>query len=99
MLPAAIVTAIADHYDMKHKTLYILRHAKTEPAASGQDDHKRQLMPRGREDARAIGRYLVRQGIRPKRVVCSTATRCRETWEALTSPSPLVGEGGVGGSF
>jgi len=76
------------------KILYILRHAKTEAAAAQQDDHERALTKRGLADAQAMGEYLRQQGIRPDRVVCSTAMRTRQTWEQLFSP-PL--EGGAGG--
>jgi phosphohistidine phosphatase len=60
-------------------TLVLLRHAKTEPHRT--DDHSRRLVDRGRADAEQVRRWLDAQGIRPDRVVVSTAARAQETWE------------------
>jgi phosphohistidine phosphatase len=60
-------------------TLVLLRHAHTEPQST--DDHGRRLTERGRNDAAEVRRWLQAQGIRPHRVVVSTAARARETWE------------------
>jgi len=60
-------------------TLVLLRHAKTEP--QGADDHGRRLTPVGRADAEQVRRWLSDEGLVPDRVVVSTATRARETWE------------------
>lgn len=60
-------------------TLVLLRHAKAEPYRA--DDHRRVLAPRGRTDAAAARAWLVDKGIVPERVVVSTASRTRETWE------------------
>lgn len=60
-------------------TLVLLRHAKTEPQRT--DDHSRRLTDRGRADATEVRRWLESQGIRPDRVVVSTAARARQTWE------------------
>lgn len=65
----------------EQKTIYILRHAKAETGASYQDDHERKLTQRGCEAARTMGFHLLRQGIRPDLVLCSTAVRAQETWE------------------
>ena len=70
-------------------TLVLLRHAKAELA--GEDDHARELSPRGRADAAWIGTWLRRQGIVPDRVVVSTATRTRQTWE-LADPGGAAPE-------
>lgn len=64
-----------------HKILYLLRHGKAETGSAVQDDHDRELVARGREEGRAMGRYLTSHHIRPERVLCSTAARARETWE------------------
>ncbi len=86
---------------MTQKTLMILRHAKAEPGTAAQDDHERALNARGIAASRLIGAYMHRQHLIPDRVLCSTATRCRQTWEEMAGiifPSPLVGEEGrVGG--
>jgi phosphohistidine phosphatase len=46
-------------------------------------DEKRPLAKRGRQDAKAIGRWLNDHGYRPDTVVCSTALRTRQTWELV----------------
>ncbi|MGE0753696.1 MAG: histidine phosphatase family protein [Alphaproteobacteria bacterium] len=66
---------------MAEKILYILRHAKTEPLAPGQEDHARPLAEKGVADAKNLGKYLLAQKIRPQQVWCSTATRTRQTWQ------------------
>jgi phosphohistidine phosphatase len=60
-------------------TLVLLRHAKAEPHHP--DDHARVLAARGRTDAAAAREWLRSKGIIPERVVVSTASRTRETWE------------------
>jgi phosphohistidine phosphatase len=62
------------------KTLYILRHAKAEAGASYQDDHQRPLNERGHEAAGVMGKYLLKSGIRPELVMCSTAERAMQTF-------------------
>lgn len=64
-------------------TLVLLRHSKAAPHAT--DDHARHLADRGRADATAVRQWLEDKGIRPDRVVVSTAVRTRETWQ-LASP-------------
>lgn len=61
------------------RTLVLLRHASAESAAAGQDDRERSLTDAGQDEARAIGRWLVEQGIGCDAVVCSPAQRTRET--------------------
>lgn len=73
------------------RRLLILRHAKTEPAEPGKDDHNRALLERGRRDAGQIGAYLASHGLVPDRVVLSPARRVQETWKYLSEalkPAP-----------
>jgi phosphohistidine phosphatase len=63
--------------------LYLLRHAKSSWADPGLADHDRPLNSRGRRAAKAIGRHLRDQGIEPQLVLCSSATRARETLERI----------------
>jgi phosphohistidine phosphatase len=61
------------------RRLVLLRHAKSDwPDLA---DHERPLAKRGRRDAPVVGRWLGESGYLPDAVVCSTATRARETWE------------------
>jgi phosphohistidine phosphatase len=64
-------------------TLYLLRHAKSSWADQGLPDHERPLAPRGRRDGTRIANHLVRLGIEPGLVLCSSAERTRETLELL----------------
>lgn len=67
------------------KTLTILRHAKTELGAPAQDDHERTLTQRGIDAALAIGMHLAGKGMRPQKVLCSTAMRAQQTWKHVAS--------------
>jgi phosphohistidine phosphatase len=61
------------------RRLVLLRHAKSD--WPGGPDHERPLAKRGRRDAPVVGRWLGASGYVPDAVVCSTATRARETWD------------------
>jgi len=65
----------------REKTLVLMRHAKAEDGA-GKPDHDRELIARGRRDAAAAGAWLKEQGLVPDLVICSTAVRTRQTWDA-----------------
>ncbi len=65
------------------RELILLRHAHAEPAAAGQDDQQRGLSETGLAEARAAGDWLREHGLRPDRVLCSTAARTRDTLAAL----------------
>ncbi len=61
------------------KTLIILRHGQARNAGISEHDHNRKLTPRGREEAMWAGEALADRNIIPDMVLCSTATRTRET--------------------
>lgn len=65
------------------KRLLLLRHAKTEPGGAGIDDHERVLMPRGRDDAPKLGRYIRKCGYDPDFILSSTSRRTVETVELV----------------
>jgi phosphohistidine phosphatase len=65
------------------RRLMLLRHAKTAQAIAGGSDRERILTERGRHDAPLIGAYMARNALVPDRIVCSTATRTRETFDLL----------------
>lgn len=67
------------------KRLILMRHAKSDWSASG-DDHGRPLNARGKDSAAAMGRWVVDQGWTPDEVLCSTATRTRQTLTLLGLP-------------
>jgi phosphohistidine phosphatase len=62
------------------KTLCLLRHAKS-AWPSGIGDFDRPLNGRGREAAGVMGRYMAAAALAPDLVLCSAATRTRETLE------------------
>ncbi|WP_083531244.1 SixA phosphatase family protein [Pararhizobium antarcticum] len=63
--------------------LYLMRHAQAGWALPGQKDFDRTLDDTGYAQAEMIADRAADRGFRPDKVLCSTATRCRETAEAL----------------
>ena len=61
--------------------LYLLRHARSGWALPGQRDFDRSLDEVGYIDAERLAQTAADRGIRPDRILCSTAVRCRETAE------------------
>lgn len=61
------------------RELLLLRHAKSAWPDAATDDFERPLKRRGRADAQRVGRWLSAAGLRPQRLLCSPATRTRET--------------------
>ena len=60
--------------------LFIVRHAE---AAPGSPDELRALTPEGHEQARALGRRLRDDGVRPDAILTSPLLRARETAKDL----------------
>lgn len=71
------------------KTIYLLRHAKSDWGSAQLSDHERPLNARGRKAARRMGQYLRDEGIRPERVLVSSSVRTRETWDRLADAAGL----------
>ena len=69
--------------------LSLVRHAKTEPGASGQEDWDRVLEPRGQRDAPEMARRLKQLNPKPDRILSSPAVR------AITTATIMVRELGV----
>src|SRR6187551_1923649 len=67
----------------QHRTLLVLRHAKTEDTRPSSKDSERRLTSDGERDAREIGDYLRAEGIVVDTVLCSSAARARQTLELL----------------
>lgn len=61
------------------KTLFLFRHADAASRHDYATDHERPLTERGRQNARAMGRFLAAIDQVPDRTVASTATRARQT--------------------
>ncbi len=64
--------------------LLLLRHAKSDWADLDHTDHQRPLSNRGLNAAPKMGKYIAGQGITPKLVLSSTATRARQTTQLVT---------------
>ncbi|RBP99322.1 SixA phosphatase family protein [Bifidobacterium xylocopae] len=62
--------------------LLIMRHAQAEPGVAG-GDRMRPLSLQGRHQAEHVGRGLARHGWTPDRIVCSGATRTRQTLDQM----------------
>jgi phosphohistidine phosphatase len=66
------------------RTLVVVRHAKSDWDA-GAVDHERPLNERGRREAVVLGRWLRDHVETIDLVICSSATRARQTWR-LAAP-------------
>jgi phosphohistidine phosphatase len=64
------------------RRLIVLRHAKSE-WPRGVADHDRPLAARGRREAELAGRWLRENAADIDLVVCSSATRARQTWKRV----------------
>lgn len=71
-----------------HRRLILTRHAKSAWDDPSMTDHDRPLNRRGRRSALELGEWLQSRGYEPDQVLCSTATRTRETW-ATVAAAPL----------
>lgn len=65
------------------KTLYVLRHAKSDWGDESLPDFERPLNHRGRKAAKAVGHEMAGRGIRPDLVIASPAVRAKETVERM----------------
>ena len=69
--------------------LYLVRHAE---AARGEPDALRPLTPAGRKQARALGRQLAGEGVRPAVVLSSPLLRAWETAEEIARATGVEAE-------
>ncbi len=65
------------------KQLILMRHAKSDWGAADLADHDRSLNPRGQAAAPLMARWLAAHHGVPEVVLCSTATRTRQTLEKM----------------
>jgi phosphohistidine phosphatase len=71
-------------------TLYLLRHAKSSWEDADLADHDRPLAPRGLRACARLKSYCTELTIEPELVLCSTATRARETLARVLGDHPAV---------
>jgi phosphohistidine phosphatase len=74
--------------DDGHRTLLLLRHAKSD-YPEGATDHQRPLAPRGVREAGLAGDWLRARPQAVDAVLCSTATRTRETLARTRIGAPV----------
>ena len=76
------------------KVILLLRHAKSAWGEVGLPDHDRALNPRGKRAAEAMAEHLLAKAPVPDLILCSTATRARQTLapliERLPAPAPPI---------
>ncbi|MBS0221974.1 MAG: histidine phosphatase family protein [Proteobacteria bacterium] len=76
------------------KTVLLLRHAKSAWGDPGLADHERPLNRRGEHAAEIMADHIVRKGLRPDIILCSTALRTRQTLapllRRLDNPAPPI---------
>jgi phosphohistidine phosphatase len=66
-----------------HKTLYLVRHAKSGWSATDLSDFDRPLNTQGLQDAPKMGKRLKERNALPDIIFCSTAKRARQTLNGL----------------
>src|SRR6478752_3246036 len=76
--PRAACAATVDRVSTPDRTLLLLRHAKS-GYPDGVPDHERPLAPRGVREAGLAGDWIRANAPGVDAVLCSTATRTRET--------------------
>lgn len=69
------------------RTLFLMRHAKSEWGDASLADHDRPLNERGRRAAAAIGNYMRANGLIPEAVITSSAIRACSTAELVIADS------------
>jgi phosphohistidine phosphatase len=76
------------------KNILLLRHAKSDWHSVQKNDHDRPLSRRGERAAKTMAAHLAEHAPRPDLILCSTATRTRQTLmpveKALGSPVPAT---------
>lgn len=65
------------------KRLFLLRHAKAQPADGGTEDFDRTLMLSGMQDAAAMARYLRKSDYTVEQILCSSSARTTQTAELV----------------
>jgi phosphohistidine phosphatase len=72
----------------RYRTLLLLRHAKSD-YPQGVADHERPLAPRGEREAKLAGDWLRANAPAVDAVLCSTATRTRQTLARTRIDAPV----------
>ena len=74
------------------KTLYVLRHAKSDWNDASLTDFERPLNERGVHAARKMGAFMQQRGIVPDLIISSPARRARETAQIVKDAAGIAAE-------
>jgi len=74
------------------KTLILMRHAESDMANPGMDDHERRVSQNGWSAAVVMARWLNAQKLIPEKVLCSTSRRTRGTAAIMHEAVPSLPE-------
>lgn len=74
------------------KTLLLLRHAKSSWKHASLPDFERPLNGRGKRASDQIGSYLKKKKLRPDLILCSPASRARETISLVLQSAGLISD-------
>lgn len=74
------------------KTLLLLRHAKSSPKDSNQQDFERPLNSRGLRAASLMGRFMRKHKIKPDLALSSPAERARRTTAIVMESAKIISE-------
>jgi phosphohistidine phosphatase len=73
------------------KKIILMRHAQAEQSADAERDYDRQLTAEGRNMATRTAVVLNHAQLRPDRIICSAATRTRQTADLVASVTEFFG--------
>ena len=73
------------------KTLYLIKHAKSDWSVPGESDMERGLTKKGLKDINTIGSYLALRGVVPDAILSSCALRAQETSNVLAQKIEFSG--------
>ncbi len=80
------------------RTLYVLRHAKSDWSSGVLADFDRPLAPRGRKAVDRLARHVVEAGVTPELVLSSPARRARDTITGVLPEAPVGFDDGLYGA-
>ena len=73
------------------KTLYLIKHAKSDWSVPGESDMERDLTKKGLKDINTMGSYLALRGVFPDVILSSCALRAQETTNILAQKIDFTG--------
>ncbi len=73
------------------KTLYLIKHAKSDWSVPGESDMERDITKKGLKNIKTMGSYLALRGIQPDVILSSCALRAQETSNILADKIEFSG--------